>query len=358
MSKKGKKISLIVFASLIFLMIAFFLVVAIYLMPVDFDNENTYTFEIATGTGKGQIADNLKESDLIKSSFFLKVYMTFSNPTLYAGTYKLSPSMSAIEIIEKLESADSLENETITLTFIEGKRLSHYVTQISENFNILEDDIYEKLSDSEFLTSLIDKYWFLSKDILNSEIYYPLEGYIYPDTYEFKKNSTIEEVIIKTLDNMNTKLTEYKEEIELLNLTPHELLTFASIVELEGASSDDRAGVAGVFYNRLESNWSLDSDVTTYYAVKKDFSVDLLEVDLQSCNGYNTNYRNNCQDGLPIGPICSSSLESIVAVIAPKEHDYYYFVADINKETYFTYTEAEHNQVIQDLKNKGLWLEY
>ena len=92
------------------------------------------------------------------------------------------------------------------------------------------------------------------------------------------------------------------------------------------------------------------------YAVKKDFSVDLTTVDLNSCNGYNT--RGTCVSGLPVGPIASSSLESIVASIEPTNHNYYYFVADINKQTYFSETGVEHDETVAKLKNEGLWYEY
>lgn len=356
MNDKIKKIAFIVFLCGIGLIIAFFTIATINFMPVDKDNENTVDFTIPAGTGKSIIAEKLEKEKLIKSAFFLKIYMYFANPEVFAGTYKLSPSMTALDILEKIENSESLENETTTITFIEGKRLSTYVKQISEKFSYTEDEIYEKLNDKEYLNTLISKYWFLSNDILNEDIYYALEGYIYPDTYSFKKTSTIEEIIEKTLDNMNTKLTEYKEEIELLSFTPHELLTLASIVELEGASSNDRAGVAGVFINRLNANMTLGSDVTTYYAVKKDFSVDLTVSDLNSCNKYNT--RGSCVKGLPIGPIASSSLESIVASITPTKHDYFYFVADKNKQTYFSKSGVEHQQTIKELKSKDLWFEY
>lgn len=356
MNDKTKKIVLITFLCGIGLLIIFFGIVTINLMPVNQKNDKTIEFKIEPGTGKGIIAEKLEKEELIKNAFFLKIYMYFEKPDLLAGTYKLSPNMSALEILEKIESGESLENETISITFIEGKRLSTYVTQVSENFSFSEEEIYKKINDNEFLTSLIDKYWFLSKDILNSDIYYPLEGYVYPDTYAFKKTSTIEEIIIKTLDNMNTKLSEYKDEIELLSLTPHNLLTLASIVELEGASSNDRAGVAGVFINRLEAGWTLGSDVTTYYAVKKDFTKDLTQTDLNSCNAYNT--RGTCVKGLPVGPICSASLESIVASINPTDHDYYYFVADKNKQTYFSKSGVEHDKTVADLKNNDLWYEY
>ena len=214
----------------------------------------------------------------------------------------------------------------------------------------------EKLSDEEYLSKLIDKYWFLSNSILNSEIYYPLEGYLYPDTYVFKKNSTIEEIIDKFLSNLDEKLSVYKEDLMISEYSVHQYLTLASIVELEGANSSDRDMVAGVFYNRLNNGWTLGSDVTTYYAVKKDFSEDLYQSELNSCNGYNT--RGNCVEGLPIGPICNAGLSSISAAIEPENNEYYYFVADKEKNTYFSKTESEHTSTVARLKREGKWYEY
>lgn len=133
-------------------------------------------------------------------------------------------------------------------------------------------------------------------------------------------------------------------------------MTLASIVELEGARSDDRRGVAGVFYNRLSTGNTLGSDVTTYYAVGKDFTVYLTWDDLNSCNGYNT--RGTCVKGLPIGPIASPSFASLKATLEPEIHDYLFFVADKNGKTYFTKTNAEHEAITAKLKREGLWFVY
>ena len=101
---------------------------------------------------------------------------------------------------------------------------------------------------------------------------------------------------------------------------------------------------------------TLGSDVTTYYAVGKDFSKNLSMKDLNSCNGYNT--RGTCVSGLPVGPICSPGLSSIAAAIEPVENEYYYFVADKNKKIYFSKTNDEHINTINRLKNSNLWFEY
>ena len=204
------------------------------------------------------------------------------------------------------------------------------------------------------IKTLIDKYWFLTDDILKDGIYYPLEGYLFASTYELYNGSGIKDIITKMLDGTNDILTKYKEDIENSKYSVHEILTLASVVEQEGAASNDRAGVAGVFYNRLKIGESLGSDVTTYYAYGKNFDEDLSMSELNNCsNGYNT--RNGCNAGkLPIGPICSPSSDSIIATINPSNHDYLFFVADKTGKTYFTKTNAEHNAKVRELKAYGM----
>ena len=250
------------------------------------------------------------------------------------------------------------EENTFSMTFVEGKRFPYYASLIADKLGIDEDEVINTLSDKEYLQELTREYWFITEDILNEEIYYPLEGYLFASTYEFYNGSNIKEMVAKMLDGMDMVLSNYKDEIEKSEYSIHELLTLASIVEVEGSSSDDRAGVAGVFYNRLKANMSLGSDATTYYAAKIDFSDrDLYLSEINDINAYNT--RPAAMAGkLPVGPICSPSEESIKAVINPEEHDYYYFVADKNKDTYFMKTYAEHAKKVAELQASGLWYEY
>ena len=172
----------------------------------------------------------------------------------------------------------------------------------------------------------------------------------------FNKNASIKEIIEVLINGLGNKLEPYKDKIMAGNMSVHEILTLASIVELEGASSEDRSGVAGVFYNRLKDNWHLGSDVTTYYAFGKNFDVELTIDEYNTCNPYNT--RSTCFTGLPVGPICSVSLDSLVSTINPTESDYYYFVADKNKKTYYAKDYNEFNNIINELKSNGLWYTY
>ena len=321
------------------------------------DEKDKVTIVIENGTSSRGVVDKLYEADLVKNKYCGYIYLKLNKELmLQAGTYELDRGMSFQEIMEKINNGEALEN-SVDITFIEGKRLVNYVKVISDNFPYTEDEILAKLSDKVYLQELIDDYWFLTDEILNDNLYYALEGYLYPDTYRFNKESTIDTIVRKMLNETDKVLSEYKT-VTKNDYTIHEILTMASIVELEGSNSNDRAGVAGVFFNRLEGGWSLGSDVTTYYAARVEMSErDLWQYEIDEVNHYNT--RPAAMAGkLPVGPICSPSKDSISATMKPTKHDYYFFVADKNGKTYFTKTNAEHNATIADLKNQGLWYVY
>lgn len=353
------KKKLLIIIGVILVVIACLIALYFYGLSPASKNTEVVEFSIASGESKKDIVDALDEAGLIKSKISAYVYVGLHRSlNLQAGIYELSPSMSLKEIMEMLDSGDVSENEqTYTLTFVEGRRLVDYASMIAEATNTTIEDALAVMSDEAYLNELIGKYSFLSTDILNSEIYYPLEGYLFADTYEFYKDSSIKDIIETMLNGMANVLNDYQEEIANSGYSIHEILTLASIVEQEGINSADRAGVASVFYNRLNANMSLGSDATTYYGVRKDFSDDLYISEINDNNPYNTRLASMA-GRLPIGPICSPSRESILAVLNPEEHDYYYFVADKNGDTYFMKTYAEHEAKVSELQASGLWYEY
>lgn len=305
------------------------------------------------------IAKTLKDNNLIKNVSIFKVYIKLTNKTsLKAGTYELSENMGVEKIVKILEEGTKYNPNEISITFKEGINIRKIATLISENTNNSYDDVIKKASDETFINTLIDKYWFLTDDIKNKNIYYSLEGYLFPDTYRFNNREvTTEEIFTKMLDEMDKKLSKYKDEINKSDLSIHEIITLASVVELEGAKATDRKGVAGVFYNRLASSAypTLGSDATTYYASKiDDWSYSLTYKELNDCkNKYNTRCSSNT--GLPVGPICNPGIESIEATINPDKHEYYYFVADCNGKVYLTKNSTEHNNIINKLKKEDNW---
>jgi len=310
------------------------------------------------GGSISSIGDTLYENKLIKSKLFFKIYVKLNGVNnLKASTYEFDRNMNLSEIIDILEEGNAYNPDEIRITFKEGLNVRKIARVIEENTNNSYDDVMNLMKDKEYIDSLINKYWFLSDDIKNSKIYYPLEGYLFPNTYAFLNVDVDVKTIIETmLDEMDKQLTKYKSSIEKSKYSVHELLTLASIVELEGASANDREGVAGVFINRLNDGWTLGSDVTTYYYLKiDDFKQSLNgNKNLYTCdNAYNT--RCTSFTGLPVGPISNPGNESIDASINYDKHDFYYFVADCKGKTYLNKNATGHYNIIQKLKNEGNW---
>ncbi len=303
------------------------------------------------------IANTLKENNLIRNVTVLKMYTRLTGKSnLKSGTYKLSEDMGTKEIVAVLEGGSTYNPDEISLTFPEGINIRKITAIITENTNNSSEDVYSLLDDETYLDELINEYWFLSNDIKNNNIYYSLEGYLFPSTYYYlNKDASVKDIFKKMLDEMDSQLASYKNDIELLDLSVHEFFTLASIVELEGANANDRKAVAGVFYNRLNDGWTLGSDVTTYYASKIDnYKYSLTFKELNDCStGYNT--RCKSYTGLPIGPIANPGIESLGATLYPEDHDYYYFVADCDGNVYLNYNSTGHNNTINRLINENNW---
>lgn len=311
-------------------------------------------FHIETGESTKAIIHNLYEANLIKNEKTALIYLKFNeNVNFQAGTYALNRNMKIEDIFYKFNSGDTTREE-IQITFNEGKNIPKYVKLISEGFDLSEEEIYGKINDVSFLKELISKYWFLTDDILNEGIYYPLEGYLYPDTYLFNKNTTIENIIVKLLDNTSIKLEPYKEAMEKSSYSIHELMTIASISELEGNDSESRHSISQVIYSRLNAGWSLGMDVTAFYGVKKDLNDVLYQKDLDDINPYNTRISDGSMAGkLPIGPIGNPSIDSIHAAIKPNKGSYYYFVANVcTGEVFFQENEFDFYNKVRELQNE------
>ena len=372
--KPKKKIGVIISVSLVLIVVVAIIVAIVWYTnntkAVSSDpNEPKFMVEIPKDTSISGIGDILKKNGLIQNDFAYKIFCKlYGFDNVMAGKYELSKNMSLTEIADTLEKGPDLKKYEINITFKEGTCIRKMAALLEEKTDIKADDFIAKMKDREYIKTLIEKYWFLEGlPVDDEQIYYPLEGYLFPDTYTFSgKDVSIETVVEKMLALMGEKLEPYKEQIKQSEFKSiHSIVTLASIVELEstngnvvGMEISSRAGVTSVFYNRLKSGMSLGSDVTTYYAIQKDMhDYELRMSDLNSKNGYNT--RASGMNGkLPVGPICSPSIQSIIASIKPEKTDYYFFVADKNGDTYLTKTNAEHNAIISKLKAEGMWYTY
>lgn len=362
MKKKNKKLIIILIAIVAILLVAVISPIIWYntsISPVSADTEKRKV-EIEIGSSNDTIGSVLEETGIIKNKLAFKIYSKLNNVEgLQAGTYYLSPSMTLDEIVSSLKSGIVFAETHFDVTFIEGTSMKKFAKHISQVTNNTEQDIYDLLKNEEYLNKVIEKYWFVTDEIKNKNIYYPLEGYLFPDTYSFEsRDVSVETIFEAMLNQMDKVLTKYKTDIEKSKYSVHELLTMASVCEKEAVKAEDRAEVAGVFYNRLKVGDSLGSDVTTYYAIGVELGErDLYQSELDAYNAYNTR-GPNMGGKLPVGPISNVAESSIKAAIYPADTDNYFFVADKYGKLYFSKTNTEHVQMTNKLIQDGLWIEF
>lgn len=278
-----------------------FIFQGIYL-PKDLEGKEQL-FSINKGEDIFTIGDNLTKSGLIKEkySFILYSFLSGKHKKLKAGKYFLSPKMSVKSIVDKIFAGD-----------IAKKRVT-----IPEGFTVKQ---IEEL---------------LGLDLPGEN----LEGFLFPDTYDFYIDIKGEEVVKIMKKNFEQKLNqELKEEIERQGKTIFEIITMASLIEKEVKTKEDKEIVSGILWKRLSVNMPLQVDATINYITgKKTTRISIEETKIDS--PYNT-YLNT---GLPPGPIANPGLESIKAALYPKSSDYWYYLSTPDGKTIFSKTLQEHN---------------
>ena len=210
----------------------------------------------------------------------------------------------------------------------------------------------------EYIRTLAQDYAFLDADTLDNKDYrVRLEGYLFPETYAFDEDADADAVTRTFLDHFQEIYEKYAHDFEDSDMSIHELITLASIVQYEASTAEDMKTIAGVFYNRLQEGMPLQSTVTVCYALYDDLdrsdseSWKACEASTDIDSPYNT-YLN---EGLPIGPIVNPGEQAIEAVLHPDENDYLYFIADINGvrgeqgKVYYSTTYEEHRQLQEEL---------
>lgn len=287
---------------------------------------------IEKGLGTAAIADILKENKIISSTLLFRYESRrdgYDTKFRY-GTFELNNTMTNNEIMEILSTKGASE-KGIKVTIPEGYNIKQIARRLEESGLIKEEDFYTALKTLRF------DYEFL-KDVPAGENY--LEGYLFPNTYEFKVGSTPREIIEKFLDGFNSNFkTEDLEKAKSLGYSYHEAIIIASIIEREVRVGDERPKVAGVIYNRLKAKQKLEMCSTVQYILGEQREK-LYEVDLQIDSPYNT----YMYIGLPVGPIANPGADSIRAALNPETHDYYYFVLmdEAKGVHYFSKTYSEH----------------
>ncbi|MDD3190507.1 MAG: endolytic transglycosylase MltG [Candidatus Pacebacteria bacterium] len=311
--------------------------------PLNANDQSMTIFTIESGQGVKEIAANLDAARLISGGGFFEIYVWQNDlgSNLRTGEYELSPSMTIAEMVELFATGEyGIKSNEIRVSIPEGFSNGEITKRMLERGIISEDDI-----DLNNLDIDLAEYAFLP-DSDNTED--ALQGYLFPDTYNFYKGTSLEDVAEKMLDNFDSKLTEkMRQDIKDSGMAIDEVITLASIVEREAGNKEEMSTIASVFYNRLKIGQPLQSDATVNYVTGAGRAMPTF-ADLEIDSPYNT-YK---YAGLPPTPICNPGLDAIKAAIYPDETDYYYFLTtqDEEQRTYFSKTYEEH------LRNKAAYL--
>ena len=335
------------------------------LEPVDPTSKEYVTVQIPEGASVQEIGSTLEKAGLVKHGIVFGMYTKYKNYSdLKAGYYNLQKSMSTDDLIKELQkggTAEAQEPVLASLTIPEGytiDQIAQAVGQLQGNFKepLTADAFLAKVQDDNFISQEVSKYSNLLESLPTKEsgARYRLEGFLFPATYSIKESTTIESLIDEMLAAMDKTLTPHYSTIKSKNLTVNELLTIASLVEKEGAKTDDRKLIAGVFYNRLNLGMPLQSNIAILYAEGKLGQKISLADDTEIDTTVNSPYNVYTNQGLMPGPVDSPSVDAIESSINQTKSDNLFFVADVTDgKVYFATNKAEHDQnVAQHINNK------
>ena len=298
-----------------------------FISPAESNGEEQVTI-VNEGLSLKEIAENLERAEIItnKYYFMLLVRGLGYGKEIKAGEYRLGPNMAPRKILDILTK---------------GVIITHSVT-IPEGYTKLQianllavKDLVEK---QDFL-SLTDSPELLARYGLTSP---GLEGYLYPDTYQFGRGLSTRIIIDVMVRRFLEVIKPYRERVAESGMTMEQVVIVASIVEKETGRGDERPIIASVFLNRINKRMRLESDPTVIYGMK-DFNGNLTRKDLSRPNPYNT-YTIR---GLPPGPIANPGKEAIKAVLYPSKTEYLYFVSKNDGSHHFSKTLSEHNRAVR-----------
>lgn len=313
-------------------------IIAMLTVVLGFSNnlKNPTKIIIDKGTSTREIAKILKDNKVISSEvmFLVTVNLSEYKGELKFGEFTFTPEDNYNDIIKKM-ATDGAKKETVTITIPEGYSVEQVVSLLSKAGFGSEEEIRIAMNDEY-------DYEFLKKISTTPETRYKLEGFLFPETYEFFKDQTPHEVIDKMLSTFEKEYSKLSVGYENV----YEIITKASVIEKEAKAPHDRAKISGVISNRINKNMPLQIDATVIYAKTKgkyDSMDRVLYKDLEITSLYNT-YKNK---GLPPGPISNPGIESIKAAINPENHNYLYYRVDTEKNDgshIFSETFGEHKE--------------
>jgi UPF0755 protein len=326
---------------------------AVVTIPKDIFHEEEVDVEDEDGNVIGQetmdvadidfVADALKDSGIIESKFLFKLYSKVSHADrqIDPGTYDLNTDYDYRALVKKMQIGSDSQVET-KVTFPEGFTMQQIFERLEENDVCSVEDLYDAAADYNFTYTFLE-----GAETGDAQ---RMEGFLFPDTYNFYQGMQASGAIDKFLSNLHYKITEEMQTIlKQREMTFKELITVASMIEKEAANDEERPVIASVIYNRLKIDMPLCIDATIQYFLPEH--VDYITTETEIDNPYNT----YLYTGLPPGPICNPGMASITAALKPSTTQFYYYALNTETETHeFFQNESEHSAFVatQDYTNQ------
>ena len=296
--------------------------------PAD-GEEHSHIVSVAPGESFGMLSARLEKAGVITSDIRFKIIARLSgdDKRLRAGEYALSTAMTPMEIIDILASGKVLLHR---LTIPEGYTIDQVATEV-EKAGLASAEEFSRLARDPSLVSELQ---------LDGP---SLEGYLFPDTYHFPREVSARGIITTMVNAYQSLVTdEWRNRAHELDLSMHEIVTLASIIEKETGDPSERPIIASVFHNRLKKRMRLESDPTVIYGIES-FDGNITRRHLSSATPYNTYVIR----GLPPGPIANPGRAALEAALYPAETDYLFFVSKKDGTHYFSKTIAEHTEAVR-----------
>lgn len=338
--------------------------------PLDKSSSKYITVEIPEGSGNKYIGQILEKAGVIKDANIFNFYTKFKNYTNFgSGYYNLKASMDLDEISKLLQKGGTVEPERpalgkilipegYTINQIADAVMVNTIAQKSEKTStpFSKDDFLKLIQDETFIAKMVAKYPNLFASLPNADqVTYRLEGYLFPATYNYYEDTTLEDLVEQMISTTDSYLSSYYDTIASKGMTVNEVLTLASLVEKEGSTDEDRRNIASVFYNRLNASMPLQSNIAILYAMGKLGEKTSLAEDATIDTTIDSPYNIYTNTGLMPGPVDSPSLSAIEATINPASTDYLYFVADVKTgAVYYSETFEEHQANVEKYINSQL----
>ena len=298
-----------------------------------------------------QVAQILYENDIIKYPDIFKLYAVYKKDDgeFLPGTYSVNGMMNYDTLLGEFK--EKIVFSTVDVTIPEGYTTDEIIDLFVNQYGIgTKEGFIDVIQNYDF------DYWFIDELEENGRMenrIYRLDGYLFPDTYQFYTSTNEVTVIGKMLKRFSQIFTkEYRNQCAEFGYSVDEMITLASMIEKEAASPSEFFLVSSVFHNRLNNKWNfprLESDATVLYVLRHESGekITLTADDLK----YDTPYNTYMYEGLPPGPIANPSASAMLAALSPQTTNYYYFVANKGK-TYFSETKAQHDAYIEEFRNE------